>query len=139
MASVRKRLGSSAETNYERIEKSLSVVLDAELEKATQCPHCKRTHLVKWPDMGARTRAIQLWLDQGFGKSKEAESEVSTPRSVDELEALAMPARNAWLRSLEGGSNGSNGVSSEHYEGLEAATTTESGGATRAPDTGTPT
>jgi hypothetical protein len=66
--SVRERFREDAERSYSQLFESLSGAINAEVTRWGDCPHCRHRVPVTFPDIRARTQAIQLLLDQGYGK-----------------------------------------------------------------------
>lgn len=67
--------------------------MDAEKQQWAYCPDCAKKVRVDYPDHSARVRAIELWLEQGFGKAGTAAATVSAVETAvalgqAELEAL---------------------------------------------------
>jgi hypothetical protein len=77
---VRTRIAEDLESAYdERIGAFLNEALDAKRAVWGTCLHCNRKTEVEVPDWSARTRALQLMLEQGFGSPRQhRESEAVT-------------------------------------------------------------
>jgi hypothetical protein len=69
--SVRVRLREDAEANYELVRNVLQEAVGAEIVRWGDCPRCGKRVPVSFPDVRARTEAVRLWLDQGYGRPKE--------------------------------------------------------------------
>jgi hypothetical protein len=69
--SVRVRLREDAEANYELVRNVLEDAVGAETVRWGDCPRCGKRVPVSFPDIRARTEAVRLWLDQGYGRPKE--------------------------------------------------------------------
>jgi hypothetical protein len=93
--SVRERFREDAERRYSQLFESLSEAINAEVTRWGDCPNCKHRVPVTFPDIRARTQAIQLLLDQGYGKPPQ--TIVEEPRE-DGLNLLRQ-----FLLTLEGG------------------------------------
>jgi hypothetical protein len=97
--SVRERFREDAERHYELLIKSLLEALDSEVTRWGDCPHCKHKVPVTFPDIRARTQAIQTLVDQGYGRPLEAvRVETADPldeMSIEELKALVACDRDA--------------------------------------------
>jgi hypothetical protein len=68
MSTVRSRLATDLESNYSLVRDALEDAMAATKKTWGFCPKCKGKVQVDFPDHGARIRAIELWLEQGFGK-----------------------------------------------------------------------
>ena len=61
---------------------------------------------VDHPDHGARIKAVELWLEQGFGRpgtgaAQESAVSVGARRTLEELEALTMDQLAAYVWAAE--------------------------------------
>jgi hypothetical protein len=77
---VRERFREDAEKHYDKLIASLLDALEAETVRWGDCPNCKHRVPVSFPDIRARTQAIQVLVDQGYGKPTET-TRVETPES----------------------------------------------------------
>jgi hypothetical protein len=77
VSSVRSRLAEDATAQYEKVRGALEDAMDAEKQQWAFCPDCEKKVRVDYPDHSARIRAIELWLEQGFGKAGTAAATVS--------------------------------------------------------------
>jgi hypothetical protein len=68
--SVRDRFREDAERYYDQLFGSLVEAIDAEITWG-DCPHCHHRVPVTFPDVRARTKAIEVLLDQGYGRPVE--------------------------------------------------------------------
>lgn len=68
LRTVRDRLADDAAEDYEKIRQALYDAIAAETTRWGDCPGCGKRVGVHFPDFQARTKAIALWLDQGFGR-----------------------------------------------------------------------
>ena len=77
---VRSRIASDAGKHYEeKISVFFSEALDAEKVVWADCSHCHHRVKLTVPDWSARVRALELLLNQGFGRvSSEAETSSTT-------------------------------------------------------------
>ena len=105
--SVRERFREDAEVHYEKLIDSLLAAVGAEVTRWGDCPECKHRVPVTFPDIRARTQAIQVLLDQGYGKPATTLQiqplEDGLVRSLRELsdEELERRYRDALLRKGE--------------------------------------
>jgi hypothetical protein len=91
--SVRDRLREHAEQNYDAlVRKTLEEAITAETTRWGTCPNCQHRVAVAFPDVRARTKAVQLWLDQGYGLPK-ASLEIEGPASDRASRSLMAMAR----------------------------------------------
>ncbi|HYM63246.1 MAG TPA: hypothetical protein VES61_01070 [Gaiellaceae bacterium] len=60
-----------AENSYEEIIAAVKGAINAEVTKQGKCS-CGKWVAVSFPDTKARTAALELWLDQGYGKPKQS-------------------------------------------------------------------
>ncbi len=60
-----------ADKLYPDIIESLKVALDSEVTKWGDCPKCGKRVAVAFPDLHGRAKAIQLLIEQGYGKPTE--------------------------------------------------------------------
>jgi hypothetical protein len=68
---IRRRLADDAAEAYEQILDAIKEAVTAETTRWGDCPHCRHRVPVSFPDVQARTRALELWLNQGLGKPVE--------------------------------------------------------------------
>jgi hypothetical protein len=68
---VRERFREDAELHYDKLIGSLLDAVEAETVRRGDCPECKHRVPVSFPDIRARTQAIQVLIDQGYGKPTE--------------------------------------------------------------------
>jgi hypothetical protein len=86
---VRARLAADAADAYEQILAAIKQAVTAETTRWGDCPHCRHRVPVSFPDVQARTRALEVWLNQGLGKP------------VERLEASGSEELREQVRSLE--------------------------------------
>jgi hypothetical protein len=93
---VRGRLAKDAADAYEQIVAAIKEAVTAETTRWGDCPNCQHRVPVSFPDVSARMKALQLWLDQGLGRPVER---VETTPVIDlsgltdeELDALLVRA-----------------------------------------------
>ena len=65
------------------------------------CPKCRTKVHIDQPDHGARIKAVELWLEQGFGRPGSGAALVSPEVAaadigLSELEAMSTPALAAF-------------------------------------------
>jgi hypothetical protein len=92
VSNVRRRLAEDVERLYDgRISGFLEEALAAERSVWGTCSHCHRKTEVSVPDWNARTRALQLALEQGYGKVPAGPNseELAAIENLDELNALS--------------------------------------------------
>jgi hypothetical protein len=82
---IRARLAADAAQAYEQIIAAIKQAVTAETTRWGDCPHCRHRVPVSFPDVQARTRALEVWLNQGLGKPVER---VETPASEELREQL---------------------------------------------------
>jgi hypothetical protein len=108
---VRGRLAEDAADEYEeKIKRTLDDALNAETTRSALC-ECGRRVSVTFNDVNARLKAVQLWLEQGYGKPKETKTlDVDSGLDIDsmsreEREALKreLLAQYPQLRAVAGG------------------------------------
>lgn len=100
VANVREALREDASEAYDRIVDLLEQAMDAERDQYATCPNCSKRHPVKVADWGARTKAVELLLNQGYGRpsdSGKAEGPASLTEAGLPLEELSMAELNAYL------------------------------------------
>lgn len=78
----RARMREDADKLYPDIIESLKVALDSEVTKWGDCPKCGKRVPVAFPDLHGRAKAIQLLIEQGYGKPTET-IEVSAVMEAD--------------------------------------------------------
>ena len=66
--SVREPFREDAERNYETLIASLLAAVSAEVTRWGDCPECRHRVPVTFPDIRARTHAIEVLIDQGYGR-----------------------------------------------------------------------
>lgn len=83
--SVRSRLAEDAAAQYEQVRGALEDAMNATKKAWGFCPGCEKKVQVDYPDHSARVRAIELWLEQGFGKTGTAAATVSAAEAAVSL------------------------------------------------------
>lgn len=73
--SPRSRLAGDVSREYERLRDAVLGALDADKPQPVSCPSCKHRFQASVPDHGARLRAVQLALEQGYGSATKAEQQ----------------------------------------------------------------
>lgn len=95
LRNVRDRLADDAAKDYERIRDMLREAINAQTTRWGTCS-CGKRVAVDVPDHAARVRAVQLWLDQGFGKLAQtveySENASVTAGLSDETKATLLEA-----------------------------------------------
>lgn len=89
----RARMREDADKLYPDIIESLKVALDSEVTKWGDCPKCGKRVPVAFPDLHGRAKAIQLLIEQGYGKPTET-IEVSATMEADLALARLLPAHD---------------------------------------------
>jgi hypothetical protein len=100
---VRDRFREDAERYYDQLFGSLTEAIDAEITRWGDCPNCHHRVPVTFPDVRARTKAIEVLLDQGYGRPVEKVVRQNAPAELDSLLRFLLtldePERNE-LRAL---------------------------------------
>ena len=104
--SVRSRLAGDLESQYDKVVAALEEAMESTKKAWGYCPSCRKKVHVDFPDHGARITAVELWLEQGFGRPGtgavlESAASRGSRQTLDELEALTMDQLAAYLWSLE--------------------------------------
>lgn len=86
--SVRERFREDAERVYETLFTKLLEAVESEITRWGDCPNCKHRVPVTFPDVRARTQAIQVLLDQGYGKPTERVEVSESASLLEQLQAL---------------------------------------------------
>jgi hypothetical protein len=66
--SVRSRLAGDLESQYDKVVAALEDAMESTKKAWAYCPDCRKKVQVDHPDHGARIKAVELWLEQGFGR-----------------------------------------------------------------------
>jgi hypothetical protein len=75
---IRRRIADDLEAVYEeRVSSFFTEALEATKDVWATCTHCNRKTPVQTPDWNARTRALQLMIEQGYGRPKTEAAEDS--------------------------------------------------------------
>jgi hypothetical protein len=85
---IRARLAADAADAYEQILDAIKQAVTAETTRWGDCPHCKHRVPVTFPDIQARTRALELWLNQGLGKPVERVETSATEELREQVQSL---------------------------------------------------
>ena len=96
---VRKRLAESSDKNYDKIEKALLEGIEAKKEHWFTCKHCNKKTQVRVMDQNARNRAVEIYLEQGFGKTV---AEPTPPPEEPKLSPEQLNTLLAYLRHGKG-------------------------------------
>jgi hypothetical protein len=92
---VRAKLAQAAAEDYELIRSVLRTALQAETVRHQKCSYCKRSNEFVIPNDNARIRAVETWLEQGFGRvAQQAEAPTvggaeEFARVLDQLDSIA--------------------------------------------------
>ena len=70
--SVRSRLAGDLESQYDKVVAALEEAMESTKKAWGFCPKCRTKVQVDFPDHGARIKAVELWLEQGFGRPGRA-------------------------------------------------------------------
>jgi hypothetical protein len=65
---VRERIAKDAESMYADLAAFLKSALEADRKTWVTCAHCDRRTEVEIPDWTARAKAVEMMLNQGFGR-----------------------------------------------------------------------
>jgi hypothetical protein len=68
---VRAKLAQAAAEDYELIRSALRTALQSETVRHQKCSYCKRSNAFVIPDNNARIRAVETWLEEGFGRAAQ--------------------------------------------------------------------
>ncbi len=72
---MRAKLAQAAAEDFELIRSALRTALQAETVRHQKCSYCKRSNEFVIPDNNARIRAVETWLEEGFGRvAQQAEA-----------------------------------------------------------------
>src|SRR3989304_3666415 len=72
---VRGQIAKTAHDQVSQIESFFAEVLSSERSVRRMCPHCGLGSDVSIPDWTSRTKALELMLNQGFGRPSSEEQE----------------------------------------------------------------
>ena len=85
---IRRRLADDAAAAYEQIIAAIKQAVTADTTRWGDCPNCKHRVPVTFPDIQARTRALELWLNQGLGKPVERVEASVSDKLREQVESL---------------------------------------------------
>jgi hypothetical protein len=85
---VRARLAADAAEAYEQILAAIKQAVTAETTRWGDCPHCRHRVPVSFPDVQARTRALEVWLNQGLGKPVERVETSASEELREQVQAM---------------------------------------------------
>jgi hypothetical protein len=85
---IRRRLADDAAEAYEQIIAAIKEAVTAEATRWGDCPHCRHRVPVTFPDIQARTRALELWLNQGLGKPVERVETSASEELREQVQAM---------------------------------------------------
>ena len=102
MSGIRARLAGDLESQYDKVVAALEEAMESTKKAWAFCPKCRTKVQVDHPDHGARIKAVELWLEQGFGRPGSVGVQVSPEvaggqQTLEQLEAMSSPALAAWL------------------------------------------
>jgi hypothetical protein len=90
--SVRERFREDAETHYETLFASLIEAVEASTTRWGDCPGCGHRVPVVFPDIRARTHAVEVLIDQGYRKAAANDRlhiTTSHPTTMEKLRQLS--------------------------------------------------
>jgi hypothetical protein len=85
---IRARLAADAADAYEQILDAIKQAVTAETTRWGDCPHCRHRVPVSFPDVQARTRALEVWLNQGLGKPVERVETSASEELREQLQSM---------------------------------------------------
>jgi hypothetical protein len=85
---IRRRLADDAAEAYEQIIAAIKEAVTAEATRWGDCPNCRHRVPVSFPDLQARTRALELWLNQGLGKPVERVETSASDELREQLQSM---------------------------------------------------
>lgn len=98
--SVRERLREDAERIYDSLFRSLEEAIESEVVKWGDCPECGHKVPVTFSDIRARTQAIQVLLDQGYGRPAESVRVNVDAASSNEFERMTLEEQDAAIAAV---------------------------------------
>jgi hypothetical protein len=72
---VRERIAKDAESMYAELAAFLKNALEADRKIWVTCSHCDRRTEAEIPDWTARAKAVEMMLNQGFGRSPSGDAD----------------------------------------------------------------
>ena len=100
--SVRKRLAEDATKNYEKIERALLERIEAKKDVWVTRRYCNKRTQVQVADQSARNRAVEIYLDQGFGRTLQEEP-VHEPDPLEGMSLEQLKEHRAIVNGLRDG------------------------------------
>jgi hypothetical protein len=102
VSGIRARLAGDLESQYDKVLAALEEAMDSTKRAWAFCPKCRTKVQVDQPDHGARIKAVELWLEQGFGRpgtgsALEAPAVVGGRETLGQLEAMSMEELAAYV------------------------------------------
>jgi hypothetical protein len=82
---VRKRLAEAATEDYEMIREALRAGIRAKKEIWVTCRYCNKKTKKDVTDQSAVNRSVEIWLDQGFGRTAQDHETVQPQNPVEQL------------------------------------------------------
>jgi hypothetical protein len=73
-STVRERIARAAEESSEQLQRFFEDALAADRKIWTSCPTCSKRHEVEIHDWNARTKVVEVMLNQGFGRPKSEDA-----------------------------------------------------------------
>lgn len=107
MSSVRTRLADDATKDYEKLKATLWEAMDSVKRVWLSCPDCKKRSEVEVPDSSARVKAVELALEQGFGRpgqeklAERGSDLVNDTRQLEDWSSDELRALIAYYDSLK--------------------------------------
>jgi hypothetical protein len=106
VSGMRARLANDLESQYDTVVSALKEAMESTKKAWAYCPSCRKKVQVDHPDHGARIKAVELWLEQGFGRpgtGAAAESAISLGaiETREQFEALTFDELTALLWTMQ--------------------------------------
>jgi hypothetical protein len=106
VSGIQARIAGDLESQYDKVLAALEEAMESTKKAWAFCPKCRTKVQVDHPDHGARIKAVELWLEQGFGRpgagaALESAVSVGARQTLDELRALTTDQLAAYVWSLE--------------------------------------
>ena len=94
MSGIRARLAGDLESQYDKVVSALEDAMESSKTAWAYCPSCRKKVQVDHPDHSARIKAVELWLEQGFGRpgtgsTLQSPAAVGGKETLEQLEALS--------------------------------------------------
>ena len=106
MSGIRARLAGDLESQYDKVVAALEEAMESTKKAWAFCPKCRAKVQVDHPDHGARIKAVELWLEQGFGRPGAGAARVDpvtagVEMTLADLEAMSSNALAAFAWESE--------------------------------------